>query len=169
MKKVKDLMSTGIISVHPETKLSEITRIMIRDEIHGVYIFDPEKGTHGTIDDSDIISIFGKKLVESVRAKDVMSKVELKISPETTIKEAADLMRAKKKRKLYVFYNKNDLFPVGVLSIKDIIGEVDREKQAVEFSRFLAQYQEFQDWLELEYWREMAKNSNAPSAATAHS
>lgn len=168
MKKVRDLMSTGIVSVYPDTRLSEITRIMVEKGIHGVYVFDPEKRITGTIDDTDIIKIFGKKLVENVKAKEVMSKVDIKVRPETTIKEAVDIMREKRKRKLYVFYNKEDIFPVGVLSIKDIIGEVDREKLAIEFSRFLAQYQEFQEWLELESWKKMARVTSVPPAAAAH-
>jgi len=146
-KKAKDVMSTGVVSVSPETKLSDITRIMVERGVHGVYVFDPAKRITGIIDDASIIKIFGKKLVEKTLAKEVMGKVDVKISPETPIEEVVNIMREKKKRKLYVFYQESDLFPVGVISIKDIIGEVDKEKAAVEMSRFLAQYQEFQDWL----------------------
>ncbi len=146
-KKAKDVMSTGVVSVSPETKLSDITRIMVERGVHGVYVFDPAKRIIGMIDDNNILKVFGKKLVEKTLAKEVMSNVDVKISPDTPLDEVVNIMREKKKRKLYVFYQESDLFPVGVISIKDVIGEVDKEKAAIEMSRFLAQYQEFQDWL----------------------
>ncbi len=152
-KKAKDVMSTGVVSVSPDTKLSDIAKIMVEEGIHGVYVFDPTKKIAGVVEDSDIIKIFGKKLVEKTTAKEVMSKVDVKISPETPIEEVVNIMREKKKRKLYVFYQESDLFPVGVISIRDIIREVDKEKAAIEMSRFLAQYQEFQDWLSKQEWK----------------
>ncbi len=146
-KKAKDIMSTAIFSVSPDMNLSNVTKMMVKESIHGVYVFDQEKRITGTIDDTDILKIFGKKLVEKVKAKDVMNKVDVKISPEAPIEEVVNLMREKQMRKLYVFYQETDLFPVGVISIKDIIREVDKEKTAIEMSRFLSKYQEFQDWL----------------------
>ncbi|MEM2924809.1 MAG: CBS domain-containing protein [Methanocellales archaeon] len=152
-KKAKDIMSRGVVSVSPDTKLSDIARIMVEEGIHGVYVFDPTKKIAGVVEDNDIIKIFGKKLVEKTLAKEVMRKVDVKITPETTLDEVLKIMRDKKKRKLYVFYQESDLFPVGVISIRDIIREVDKEKAAIEMSRFLAQYEEFQEWLSKQEWK----------------
>lgn len=126
-KDVADVMTTGVLSFPPDAWLDEIARKMYSRNISSVYIYDPRTGRRGVVTDTDILKVVGKKKLEKVKAREVMSKKIIGITKETTLEEAVNLMRTKKVRRLFVFNDLKDKLPIGVLSVTDILLELAKE------------------------------------------
>lgn|SRR3989338_3485336 len=115
---VKDFMTTEIISVKPFDRTVDVAKILFVNDFNGVPVVDNDGKLAGLITDYDFIqkgspiyfSPMGRLLEEltlfkedekeiekkikeiiSSKAEDIMNKEPLTISPESTLKEAADL------------------------------------------------------------------------------
>lgn len=118
MYRVKDIMSTDVISVSPETEIVQAARIMIEKRINGLPVLDGDGRVVGILCQSDLVaqqksvpipSLFSlmdgfmpltslKKLekeVEKIAALTVdqaMTAKPITVTPETGIEEVAGLM-----------------------------------------------------------------------------
>ncbi|HHY36330.1 MAG TPA: CBS domain-containing protein [Firmicutes bacterium] len=61
----REIMTTPVISVGPETKLAEVVRVMAEKNISGVPVVDGENVVVGIISETDIVAYAGK--TEAVR------------------------------------------------------------------------------------------------------
>lgn len=122
MLKVKDIMTTDVIRVTPETEIGHTAKLLLEKRINGVPVVD-EKGTLvGILCESDLIiqqkrfpipSVFTlldglfsftstKRLEEEIKkmsavvAADAMTPNPLTVTPETTIEEVATIMVERK-------------------------------------------------------------------------
>jgi CBS domain-containing protein len=118
MYRVKDIMSTDVISVSPETEIVQAARIMIEKRINGLPVLDGDGRVVGILCQSDLVaqqksvpipSLFSlmdgfmpltslkkiEKEVEKIAALTVdqaMTAKPITVSPETGIEEVAGLM-----------------------------------------------------------------------------
>ncbi len=118
MLKAKDIMTTDIISVKPQTPITEVARLLIERHINGVPVVDDRERLVGIVCQSDLIaqqkklplpSVFnlldtfipikspGKlekeiQKISAVNASQAMSPNPLSIGPDTAMDEIADLM-----------------------------------------------------------------------------
>ena len=122
MLKVKDIMTTEVISVSPETEITKAAEILLENRINGLPVIDPFGRLVGIICQSDLVaqqkgipvpSVF--TLLESVipltsmkridkemekiaalTVKEAMTLEPVTVSPETDIEDVAKLMVDKK-------------------------------------------------------------------------
>ena len=116
--KVGDVMTRNFISVNPEMTVSECSKIMISNKV-GPLIVKSGSKLDGIMTEGDVIKAIAlKKDLSKVKAKDVMSKKVVTISPGEDMYEALKRMRGKKIRWLPVAVNGK---VIGMLTVKDII------------------------------------------------
>ncbi len=120
-KKVKDLMTYGVITVPEYAKVINIIKILSEGHIHGVVVVGKEGESTGMVSEIDIPKAFNQDLGE-VTAKEIMSKPVRSIDGDETIANAAQIMRENSYDRL-VILDKNN-FPKGIISITDIIREI---------------------------------------------
>ncbi len=144
MLKVKDIMTTDVISVTPQTEIVQAAKLLLKKRINGVPVVD-EKGTLvGILCESDLIiqqqkfpvpSLFTfldgfvpltsmKRLeaevqkMSAVIVADAMTPNPLTVTPEMTVEEVASIMVGKKCHTLPVV---EDGRLVGIVGKDDIL------------------------------------------------
>lgn len=144
MIKVKDIMTTNVISVSPETEILQAARIMVEKRINGLPVLDDTGKLVGILCQSDLVaqqknvpipSLFSlmdgfmpltslkkiEKEVEKIAALTVaqaMTQKPVTVSPETNIEEVASLMVDRNFHTLPVIANGK---LVGIVGKEDVL------------------------------------------------
>jgi CBS domain-containing protein len=117
---VRDIMVTDVKYVSPETPLSTVINIMIQNKIGSVVVVGDKREVLGIITERDLIEkVLAKNLdVRTLRAKDIMSKPVIVVSPDTSVSAATNLMKEKNIGHLPVVENGR---LVGIVAEGDVI------------------------------------------------
>lgn len=127
MKKVRELMSTDVVTVGLQDNIYEIAVKMKQNDIGFIPVVDGRK-LIGVVTDRDlVIRGYAEKKSGSAAVDEVMSTGIATVSPEATVDEAADIMAREKVRRLPVVEN-GEL--VGVLAIGDLAVRSSFEDEA---------------------------------------
>jgi CBS-domain-containing membrane protein len=144
MLKVKDIMTTDVVSVSPQTDIGHATKLLLEKRINGVPVVDENGKLVGILCQSDLIiqqkrfpvpSLFTlldgfvhlssmKRLEAEVQkmsaatVADAMNPSPVAVTPETTIEEVATVMVAKNFHTLPVVHGGK---LVGVVGKEDIL------------------------------------------------
>ncbi|MEN6441107.1 MAG: CBS domain-containing protein [Syntrophobacter sp.] len=144
MLRAKDIMTREVISVTPETLITEVARVLLENRVNGTPVIDEKKRLVGIICQSDLISqqkrlplpsVFnlldtfiplsspGKyekeiRKISAVNAGQAMTANPVAVDPETSIEEIAALMVNKGFHTIPVV--KDDKL-VGVIGKEDIL------------------------------------------------
>ena len=120
---VRDVMTRGVIAVSLDTQVREIAKLMVEKDISGVAVTAPDNEVVGVIAEMDLIKVFDHDW-DKLTAEDIMSSFVRTIEPETTIKEAADIMRDLNIHRLLILHRapgRSYDVPVGILTASDIL------------------------------------------------
>ena len=114
--KVKEIMSTNVTKVSPDTSLKQVSVLMKKYDI-GFIVITKEDEAIGIITDRDLVirSLMkdGNKLVKEYMTKEVIS-----VDADSNIETALDLLAEHKINRLVVTHDNK---VVGVLAISDIM------------------------------------------------
>jgi len=120
-KKVREVMTRGVITVAHDTPVNEIVKILVRKDISGIAVTAPDNEAVGVISEIDIIKFMDKDW-DSLTAEDVMSHFVRAVDPETTLRKAADTMKELNIHRLLVLsLSPAPGVPIGILSASDIL------------------------------------------------
>jgi predicted transcriptional regulator len=120
-KKVRDVMTRGVITVSHDTPVNEIVKILVGEDISGIVVTAPDNEAVGVISGIDIIKVMDKDWGR-LTAEDIMSSFLRAIDPETTLRKAADTMKELNIHRLLVLSRSPAPgVPIGVLSASDIL------------------------------------------------
>ena len=116
--KVGDVMTRDFIFVSPDLSIAECSKIMMAKKV-GSLIVKKERELEGILTEGDVIkAIASKKNLSQIKAKDVMTRKVISISPSEDMYQALLKMRGKRIRWLPVVV-KNHV--IGMLTMKDIL------------------------------------------------
>jgi signal-transduction protein with cAMP-binding, CBS, and nucleotidyltransferase domain len=117
--RVRDLMTTSLISIDAEDTVTEAARLMDRKRIHSILIAHGKEFS-GIITDLDIVSRVVSKGPDpsTVKVREVMTSPLISIDENATIEEAAKKMRENGVRRLVV---ESDDHKVGMIAESDIV------------------------------------------------
>lgn len=127
MKKVRDVMVRSVVTVHLDTPIKEIAKILIENDVSGVVTVDDKGEAWGVITDIDLVRCYAEGKIDAV-AEDVMSPQTLAVDPEMSLVDAATFMCSNGIHRAFVMsarsahVTKN--FPIGVISVTDIVREL---------------------------------------------
>jgi len=116
--KVGDIMTRNVVSVKPNSTVTDCAKSMFKKDVGLVIVKDEEK-LKGVVTEKDIIWALTKKHdLSAVKAKDIMLRKITTIKPSRDIYEALVRMKNGKLRWLPVTVKGN---VIGILTIKDIL------------------------------------------------
>lgn len=115
--KVKDLMSTSILCVRPETSITQVAKQMRQADVGAIPVCDDRSQVLGIITDRDIVIRSLSTDDNPKTAQEIMTKNLVFAEPNMNTHEAALLMAKNQVRRLPVIEN-NRL--VGLLSMADL-------------------------------------------------
>lgn len=154
MIKAKDIMTTDVVTVAPETEVNEIARLLLEKHFNGVPVIDDSGALVGLICQSDLIaeqkklpipSVFAildsfipihplgrtdkeVQKIAAIRASDAMSPDPVTVGPEAGIEEVAEIMV---NRGFHTIPVVEDGKIVGIIGKEDILRTlVSSEKKA---------------------------------------
>lgn len=143
-KLVRDIMTTEVIKIYPETKVGDVARLMTQHAISGLPVVDQQEQVLGVVTERDMIfrntrfrlpgfimildsiipletsSHYRDRLQHTLgtTAREIMSEPAVTISPDATIEELAEVMIDRRMNPVPVVQNGR---LVGIVSRSDII------------------------------------------------
>ena len=130
-KKVRDIMTRGVVTVRYDGTMPQIAGIMSEDNISCIVIVNQNDETAGIVTSLDIVKAFGKKPEDEIKktaAEDIMTPIVYNVNPEMTLKEVSNIMVVKDIHRVVVL-SPEGRKPVGLLSATDIVKEVMKLKE----------------------------------------
>jgi CBS domain-containing protein len=119
VRQVREVMSSPIQSVRPESTLREAAKAMQQHAIGDVLVVNEAGELRGIVTDRDlsIRSLAEERDPATTEIGEIMSPIGAMVSPEATVSEAVDLMRQHDVRRLPVVVEGR---PVGIVSLGDV-------------------------------------------------
>ncbi len=111
--KVGEIMTRSVITVHPETSVTEVIQLLSRHRITGLPVVDEAGRLTGVVSESDIIGKAGDTVAE------IMTNGSFTVGEDTPLGEAAEMLLRRRIRRLPVVRDDNEL--VGLVSRSDLI------------------------------------------------
>jgi len=147
--RVRDIMTTDPIAVHPDTTLKETARIMVRHQVSGMPVIDRMGKLVGIVTEGDFLrqeanrdrpyrlslldALFGEGEAELPGAEtvaEVMTENVVTITPEASIGEAARVMSHRGVKRLPVVDLDGEL--VGIISRADVVNAFTKPDDVIE-------------------------------------
>ena len=132
-KRVRDVMTRGVVTVRYSEALPKIAGIMADENVSCIVIIDQNDETTGIITSFDIMKAYGEKTeaeLAGTTAEGIMTSLVYNASPEMTLKEASNIMLLKNIHRVVVFSSEGGRKPVGLLSARDIVREMTKKQGA---------------------------------------
>ncbi|MCX9085811.1 MAG: CBS domain-containing protein [Candidatus Methanoperedens sp.] len=134
-KLLKDIMARGamtrgVITASINDKCKHIAKLLSEKDISGVCIIGDDGKAVGVISEMDIIKVIGMENWENMRAESIMTSNIEKVEPNTTLIDAAKIMRSRHVHRLLILSESGvgiSQKPIGILSISDIIREAAKD------------------------------------------
>lgn len=137
----KDIMTTEVLTVPPETSAEEAYNLMKTNNIRSLPVVDPDEGLVGIVTDRDVRQVIipwrtrherrGREfyyLARDTDVEDIMTQEVVTITPETSVAEAARLIYQHKFGGLPVVDQEGEV--VGIITTIDLIGLLIRKMDA---------------------------------------
>ncbi|MDF3289492.1 CBS domain-containing protein [Streptomyces silvisoli] len=117
---VRDAMSTVILTIGPAHTLRQAARLMSARRVGSAVVLDPDTCGLGILTERDILNAIGDGMSPDEEPAHAHTTTDVVFAaPEWTLEEAATAMVRGGFRHLVVL---EDQHPVGVVSVRDIIG-----------------------------------------------
>lgn len=111
----KDIMTTDVITVSPNTTIKNLAMTLIKNQISGAPVSGKNGKIVGVVSEADIVAKKGKDV------KAIMSKKIISVGEETPVEEIARLMTTHRIKRLPVM-RKDEV--VGIVSRADIVSAI---------------------------------------------
>jgi len=111
----KDIMTTDVITVSPNTTIKNLAMTLIKNQISGAPVSAKNGKIVGVVSEADIVAKKGKDV------KAIMSKKIISVGEETPVEEIARLMTTHRIKRLPVM--RKDAV-VGIVSRADIVSAI---------------------------------------------
>lgn len=113
-------MEKDVITIAPETPISEVQRLFVEDEIHGAPVVDEDGRVLGVISTADVLRIgqeYGDRL-RDLTAEDAMTKDLVSAPPTATAIELATTMYRQRVHRILIV---EDRALVGIVTTFDLL------------------------------------------------
>ena len=127
---VRQVMQTNLVTVTPKTSVYEAAKLMDEENVGTVLIVGEQKKLLGMVTDRQIVTrvVAHKRDLSTTTADEIMTRWPMTIFPETTCKEALDIMGDYGYRRLPV---EKDGKLVGIISMTDLAPVVEFDDECI--------------------------------------
>jgi len=128
--KVQQVMQTNLVTVTPKTSIYEAATLMDEENVGTVLVVGEQKKLLGMVTDRQIVTrvIAHKRDLGTTTVDEIMTKWPMTIFPESTCKEALDIMGDYRYRRLPV---EKDGELAGIISISDLAPVVEFDDECI--------------------------------------
>ncbi|OGI06948.1 MAG: hypothetical protein A3I68_03950 [Candidatus Melainabacteria bacterium RIFCSPLOWO2_02_FULL_35_15] len=128
--KVQQVMQVDLVTVAPKTSVYEAAKLMDEENVGTVLVVGEQKKLLGMVTDRQIVTrvIAHKRDLGTTTVDEIMTKWPMTIFPESTCKEALDIMGDYGYRRLPV---EKDGKLVGIISISDLAPVVEFDDECI--------------------------------------
>jgi CBS domain-containing protein len=126
MCRVRDVMTTQVVTLSPETSAEEAIDVLVNGRISGAPVVDTEGRLLGVLTEYHLLKIASFPSVQHMTVAELMTKAVWVISEDAHISVAADLLARHRIRRLPVV---DRGYVVGVVSRRDVIRHLLRERR----------------------------------------
>ena len=113
--KVKEIMTTTVISVPEDETIEDAARLLARHRISGLPVVNKDGALVGLVTEYDLISKAGHTVA------DIMGRSVISISPDTDVEEVSHLLTSRRIRRVPVMQGDQ---LVGIVSRSDLIKQI---------------------------------------------
>ena len=127
----RDVMTRGVVTIPMNFKAKDVARILCDNNVSAAVVISSEGKAMGVISGIDMTKLLGKDNWENMDAESIMAPNLEYISPDSTLLEAANIMKRKGIHRLLILSEEGvgvSQKPVGILSISDIVREISKYK-----------------------------------------
>ena len=119
MMLVASLMNPNVLTVTPETAVSQAVRLLTHYDIGSLPVVQADGELRGIVTDRDILTraVAMEAELRELTVGDVMTRAVVTIPPDADVREAAAVMAARRVRRLPVAKNRR---LVGVITLADL-------------------------------------------------
>jgi CBS domain-containing protein len=105
--RARDLMEKDIISITPDTRISDVQRLFVEDEIHGAPVLDEDGRVRGVISTQDVLRIAQElpDRMDELTAADAMTKEVVAVGPDASAADVANAMTQHRVHRVLVCEN----------------------------------------------------------------
>jgi CBS domain-containing protein len=127
---VRDLMTVGVVTCNPQTKLPELAQLLLDNDLDDVIVLDDGKAL-GVVGRDELISAFSRNASKNVTAIEVMREGVPQIPPEIPLTAAAQLMRDQGVRTFFLMHHAAGIeYPAAIISYKHLLRLLVAKDQA---------------------------------------
>ena len=129
--KISQIMQTNLVTVSPKNSIYEAAKLMDEENVGTVLVVGEQKKLLGLVTDRQIVirAIAHKRDLSTTTVDEIMTRWPMTIFPETTCKEALDIIGDYGYRRLPVEKDGN---LVGIVSISDLAPVVEFDDECIE-------------------------------------
>ncbi|MFH1368403.1 MAG: CBS domain-containing protein [Elusimicrobiota bacterium] len=121
MLKARDIMTTQIITIDPDSYLEEAIQILLTNKISGMPVCDKERRVVGIISEKDILTFIFSGNVKTTKVREAMSTKITSFPPDADIDKISLVMGEKLIRRVPIIENGK---LVGIISRRSILRTV---------------------------------------------
>lgn len=133
---VRNAMHVGVISCDSSTSVRDAMRMMNERRLRALVVLDFDCALTGIVSEMDIVAArlvntTGKPW-DQLTVGEIMTNRVLTVTPETSLKEAAQILVKHRIHRLVVAESEDLCKPIGILSLGDIMRYLERVDQTTE-------------------------------------
>lgn len=129
-KLVRDLMSIGVLTCSPDTPLVELTKVLLDRDLEGAVVLDDRGHAAGTVDRDDLIRAYASGEYKDKVVEEVMKDGIPQIPPDIPLTAAAQIMRDKGLRVLYLTHHAGGIeYPAALITYKNMLRHIAMESE----------------------------------------
>ncbi len=128
---VRDLMSVGVLTCSTDTRIVELTRVLLEKELEGAVVLDDQGHAVGVVSKDDLVRAYAGGDYESLVAEEVMQDGVPQIPPDIPLAVAAQIMQDKGVRNLFMMHHAGGIeYPAAMLSYDHFLRHLAAEHAA---------------------------------------
>ncbi len=113
-------MTSVVITADENATVKQACQMMTEEGVSGLFVTS-ESGETGVFTDTDLLLLLSRGKPIDTKLKEVMSRDIFYVSPEASLKEAAEFIKKNGVSRLFVSNNSSGEKPEGIISVTDII------------------------------------------------
>jgi len=132
---VRDIMTTDVVTVRPDTPHQTVAAMLRQHRVSGFPVTGEDGKVVGVMTETDLVALVagryhrGHRAAEQATAGDLMSHPAVTVGPDDPVKTAALLMRKRRLQRLPVVNRDGEL--VGIVSRSDVLSVFQRGDEEI--------------------------------------
>ncbi|MBK5106836.1 MAG: CBS domain-containing protein [Anaerolineales bacterium] len=118
---VRDLMTVGVLTCNPQTKVPELAQMLLEHDLDEVIVLDEGKAL-GVVGQDELVSAFTRDGYKDLTALEVMREGVAQVPPEIPLTAAAQLMQDQGVRTFFLMHHAAGIeYPAAAISYKHLL------------------------------------------------